>query len=360
MNEKEARMSRLFETVPQNVDAVLVSSELNQRYFTDFPLADGLVLLLRNTQPVLFTDFRYAEAAEKAGLAPFIMDLTAQKQRPARVAELLKKADAHTLAYEDETMTCAEFAVWQDTLAGFALVGAGNVMENLRTFKSETEIGYITQAQRIAERALTELLPHITPDRTELELAAELEYRMRLHGAEGFAFDTIAISGTASSLPHGVPRDVKLERGFLTIDFGAKYHGYCSDMTRTFCIGKPTAEEKKIYETVLAAQTAVLDVIASGSDCGKMDGIARKIIDDAGYAGCFGHSLGHGVGMFVHEEPRLSAARFGAALLPGMVVTVEPGVYLAGKCGVRIEDMVAVTEEKTYDLTEFPKELMIL
>jgi Xaa-Pro aminopeptidase len=182
---------------------------------------------------------------------------------------------------------------------------------------------------------------------------------MRKNGADGIAFDTIAVSGSASSTPHGVPRNVKLQKGFLTMDFGAKFNGYCSDMTRTVCIGTPDSEMKKVYDTVFSAQMAALDYIAAGKKCADADKVARDIIADAGYGQCFGHSLGHGVGLYIHEPISLSP-RSNGVLEAGNIVTVEPGIYLEGRFGVRIEDMVCVTDSGNENLTKAKKELIVL
>ena len=192
---------------------------------------------------------------------------------------------------------------------------------------------------------------------TELDVAVELEYAMRKNGASAFAFDTISVSGDASALPHGTPRNVKLREGFLTMDFGAKFDGYCSDMTRTIVIGKADEEIKKVYNTVLSAQLAALDYLKPGADCGEADKIARDIIN-AEYNGTFGHSLGHSVGLFIHESPRLYSRGFGRKLNVGEILTVEPGIYLFGKYGCRIEDMVAITENGIHNFTHSTKELI--
>ena len=192
---------------------------------------------------------------------------------------------------------------------------------------------------------------------TELDVAVELEYFMRKHGASGFAFETIAVSGDGSALPHGTPRPKKLKRGFLTMDFGAKFDGYCSDMTRTVVIGRASAEEKALYNTVLSAQLAALDYLRDGSDCAVADKIARDIIEKD-YPGTFGHSLGHSVGLFVHESPALSVRGRGRALRTGEIVTVEPGIYLSGKYGCRIEDMVKIEENGIYNFTRSTKDLI--
>ena len=194
----------------------------------------------------------------------------------------------------------------------------------------------------------------------EIDAALELEFFMRRMGSEGTAFDTIAVSGSASSLPHGVPRNILLERGFLTMDFGACVDGYTSDMTRTVVIGKADDDMKKLYNTVLSAQRAALDAVCEGACCKDLDGVARGIIDNAGYKGCFGHSLGHGVGLYVHEMPRLAqSANADSRLVRGNIVTVEPGIYIAGKYGCRIEDMVAIDHSgNVINYTKSSKELI--
>ena len=191
---------------------------------------------------------------------------------------------------------------------------------------------------------------------TENDVAAELEYYMRKHGAEDKSFETIAVSGQKSSIPHGVPSDTRLKKGFLTMDFGAVYEGYHSDMTRTICIGKADDEMKKLYNTVLKAQMSALDMLRDGVVCADADKVARDIIE-VDYKGCFGHSLGHGVGLEIHERPNLSAYNK-KPLAPGNIVTVEPGIYIAGKYGCRIEDMVLIQEGNIRNFTKSPKELI--
>jgi len=193
---------------------------------------------------------------------------------------------------------------------------------------------------------------------TETEVAAELEYYMKKHGSEKPSFDTIAVSGTASARPHGVPRPVRLEKGFLTMDYGAVVNGYHSDMTRTIVIGKADADITKLYNTVLEAQCAAIDAITEGVKNADMDKVARDIIDNAGYKGCFGHSLGHGVGLEIHEQPGVSGGMGDATLKVGQIITVEPGIYIEGKYGCRIEDMVLITKGGKRNLTDCPKELI--
>jgi Xaa-Pro aminopeptidase len=232
-----------------------------------------------------------------------------------------------------------------------------------RKIKTEKEVGKIRKAQEITDKAFSHILGFINGDRTEIEVAAELEYFMRKNGASGLAFDTISVSGKNSSLPHGVPTTAKLTpNSFLTMDYGAKFQGYCSDMTRTVVLGKADEEMKRIYNTVLTAQKAALEAAHEGASCKGLDKIARDIIHGAGYEGCFGHSLGHGVGMFIHESPRLSfAAPDESVLTRGHVVTFEPGIYLAGKYGCRIEDMACIRPDGSfYNFTKSPKEMIEL
>ncbi len=337
------------------IDAVLITSELNQRYLLDYPFTDGM-LLITLRKAYMITDFRYEEEAKKYADPAF--EVVIPSPRVAFITDALTRESVRTLGYEDKTMTVSEYRDLEGKYSGVKLVSLGNMLEDLREIKTEKEIELMKEAQSITDRAFTHLLSMITPNMTELEVAIELEFEMRRLGAEGVAFETIAVSGDASALPHGHPRAEKLHKGFLTMDFGAKYKGYCSDMTRTVVIGVADKEIKRLYNTVLQAQEAAIFAIKAGEDCGEMDKVARDIIDGAGYAGCFGHSLGHGVGMFIHENPRMSARSFGQNLVAGQVVTAEPGIYISGKYGCRIEDMLLVTENGNYDFTASRKDLI--
>ena len=234
----------------------------------------------------------------------------------------------------------------------------GGLFVEIRSYKTEDEVENIVAAQRIAEGAFQHILKTITRDMTEIEVAAELEYYMKRNGSQKPSFDTICVSGTASSRPHGVPRNVRLESGFLTMDYGAMVNGYHSDMTRTIVIGKADEDMKKLYNTVLKAQLAAIDAITEGAKNADMDKVARDVIDNAGYKGYFSHSLGHGVGLEIHEQPGLHARMGDATLKAGQIVTAEPGIYIEGKYGCRIEDMILVTKGGKRDLTDCPKELI--
>ena len=343
----------------EGADALVISSELNQSYISGLDYTDGYVLVLENKAYVL-ADFRYIEAAQMTVdksvfeiVMPDVGMLTA-------VCQILTEAGVKKVAFEESDMNVSTYLKLRggiDKAVELAPCGS-SMLISLREVKDEGELEIIARAQDITDRAFSHILTVIKPDMTERELALELEYTMRRMGADAMAFDIIAVSGTASSLPHGVPRDCKLERGFLTMDFGAKVGGYCSDMTRTVVIGKADEDIKKLYNTVLTAQKAALDFLREGVTGRDADKVARDIIDAVPeYKDCFGHSLGHGVGRFIHESPRL--ARIGEKeLVRGNVVTVEPGIYLAGKYGCRIEDMVSITENGIRNFTKSNKELI--
>jgi Xaa-Pro aminopeptidase len=339
----------------KGMDAVFVTAELNQRYFLGYPFTDGLLLITQKSA-YMVTDFRYEEEARKYADPAF--EVVTPKLRTAFMQEILHAEKVRTVGYEDLTLTVAEFRNYEERFADQTFVPLGNLFEKLREFKSEDEVALMARAQSITDAAFSHLLTVLTPTMTETEVALELEFEMRRLGADGLAFETIAVSGDASALPHGHPRNEKLHAGFLTMDFGAKYKGYCSDMTRTVVIGRADQEMKRLYQTVLDAQLAGIAAVRAGADCAATDGVARTLIDKAGYEGCFGHSLGHGVGLFIHEKPRLSSAARGEQLVAGQVVTVEPGIYLTGRYGCRIEDMVLVEKDGCHDFTGSTKELI--
>ncbi len=359
-------MSRLDKFKAQlqekGADAAVISSHVNQRYMTGFDYTDGYVLITKNKSYVL-ADFRYIEAAHAAVNENEYEVIMPDTSMLVCLAALLDENECKTVLYEDTTLSVASFEKMKKTFVEKELIpGASNVADGLRLYKDIDEIEKMKKAQAMTDAGFAHMLKVLTPDMTEIDAALELEFFMRRMGSEGTAFETIAVSGSASSLPHGVPRNVKLEKGFFTMDFGAKYDGYCSDMTRTIVIGKADEDMKKLYNTVLKAQTAALDFIKEGIYCKDADTVARDIIYGAGYEGRFGHSLGHGVGMYVHENPRLSQGVDPECKLQrGHIVTVEPGIYIAGLYGCRIEDMVAIMPDgSVYDFTQSPKDLIEL
>ena len=343
--------------------ALLVTSEINQRWLTGFEYTDGYVLVTHG-ESFLITDFRYIEAAKADADPGFTVYMPEGISMLTAIGEMLAGEGITRVAIEDGTLAVSDLERFKEKLPAIEFVTGGSaLLDGLREFKDADEIENMKKAQNIADAAFTHILGYINPDRTEIDVALELEFFMRSHGAEAEAFKTIAVSGSASSKPHGVPRPVKLEKGFLTMDFGARFKGYCSDMTRTVVIGKADAEMKRLYNTVLKAQLAVIEALEAGErGCRRLDAVARDIIDGTeGYYGTFGHSLGHGVGMYIHENPRLSkAAAEGAELNVGQVFTDEPGIYLSGRYGCRIEDMLTLTEKGLLNFAHSPKELIEL
>lgn len=341
----------------EKLDAIWVTGPENHLYASGFFNPDG-ALLIAEDSAWAFQDFRYIEAAQRSIPGELYEVIMPEQPRKVWLPTLLSTAGIGTVGYEDGTLTCRALAALQHDCPGVQFVPIGDLFQKLRSVKDSYEIECVEKAQRIAEAAFEQLLPRITYAATEMELAAELEYLMKKNGAQGISFETIAVSGSNSSSPHGVPRNVPLEKGFLTFDFGAVFEGYHSDMTRTVVIGKADNAMRRVYDTVLQAQIAVLEAIGEGQSCFKMDQIARDIIDGAGYPGAFGHGLGHGVGLEIHESPNLNIRSGDARLRVGEIVTVEPGIYLAGQYGCRIEDMVCIVPGGARNLTRCPKEMI--
>jgi len=350
------RTEKLREKIKEIADAVLISDEKNIRYFCGFNYTDGCLLITHN-KAILFCDFRYIEAAKMEACTEYEVVMFSGK-RSDWLGGILKSENIVSLAFEDRVLTVSDFEKLKSDIPDIALVGAGALVSELREYKDESEMEKVIKAQRMAESAFEHILGFITPERTEREIALEPDFEMRRLGAQGSSFDTIAVSGSFSSMPHGVPRDAKLEKGFLTMDFGAVYNGYCSDMTRTVCIGKADDEMKRVYGTVLEAQLRAIDGIKHGIICSDADALARDHIYEMGYKGCFGHSLGHGVGMDIHEAPNLSPSAKEKKLDTGHIVTCEPGIYIEGKYGVRIEDMLLFYPDKVVNITKSSKDLI--
>ncbi len=338
----------------RELDAIWITGGVNHRYMCGFDNPDG-DLVIGGYSAVALQDFRYYEAAkreiDKEDFDVIMLDRSCKLQ--TCISGMYRR-----VGFEDNFVTCRRLENLKKSLPEVEFVPAGDIFELMRRTKTREEADCIIKAQRIAEKSFEELLHRISYSASEKDLAAELEYIMKKNGSEGVSFDTIAVSGKNSSSPHGVPRDVRIEKGFLTFDFGAVYKGYHSDMTRTVCIGKADVDMKRLYGTVLAAQNAALEAVGPDEYCFKMDKIARDIIEGAGYKDAFGHSLGHGVGLEIHETPALSPNSDDNKLIPGDIVTVEPGIYIFGKYGCRIEDMVYITETGAENLTAMKKDLI--
>lgn len=351
------RVEKLLAALPKEADAIIVSNERNEKYLSDFAFDDGFLLITRK-KCYLLTDSRYDEAA-RAQADP-IFEVVRMGKRAEMFAGFFAENGVKKIAFEDYWTTVAQERTFKSWFGDVELIPAGKIIEDIREYKDEDEIQNIISAQRIAEKAFDHILGFITPERTEQEVALELEFTMRKLGASGLSFPTIAVSGSASSLPHGVPRPVKLEKGFLTMDYGCVFNGYCSDMTRTVVIGKADDDMKKLYNTVLEAQLKAEEALTPGITGAALDKIARDIIDAVPeFKGCFGHSLGHGVGMYIHEAPGVSGGN-DRPMKDGHVITIEPGIYLAGKYGCRIEDMAVFHNGSVEVITRCPKQLIEL
>lgn len=355
--DKIKRADKALEIVSDCADAVLVHNLCNIRYISGFA-NDTAVLYISRNRKILLTDFRYLFQAKSEAKAFETVEITGNGYAK-RIAELVKADMVKRLAFEDGELSFRQYSEYNREIDA-ELVPIGESLSELRKVKNAEEIELIAKAEAIGDKAFSEIIKIIRPGMTELEAATKLEYIMKSEGAEGLSFDTIAASGINSSMPHAMPSLKPIEHGdFLTMDFGCRYKGYCSDMTRTVVVGKASDRQRNIYETVLKAQLAVLKTIKSGVSGKEMDGIARNIIDEAGYKGCFGHSLGHSLGLYIHEEPRCSA-KSEDILGVNMLMTVEPGIYVEGFGGVRIEDLVVIEENSCRNLTFSPKELIEL
>lgn len=341
------------------IDALLVTDPYNMRYLSGFRGGEG-ILYLSGKRSVLITDSRYTEAARQESSFD-VLEENQEHRRPGLLLACLEQDGARTVGYEDQSLRCCEFDRLRAELPLVKeWIPLRGQIDQLRRIKTPEEQELLAKAEAIGDAAFAEILKILRPGMTELEAAAELEYQMKKNGASGLSFDTIIASGKNSSMPHAIPSVKKLERGdFITMDFGCMYEGYCSDMTRTVVLGKADEKQKEIYNTVLKAQKEALSVICEGMTGKEVDRVARDIIERAGYGKCFGHGLGHSVGLFIHEEPRLSPAD-NTVLEAGMAETVEPGIYVPGFGGVRIEDLVIVTEGGCRNLTRSPKELIEL
>lgn len=340
-------------------DAVLVTSPENRFYFTGFNSSNGFLIADKN-EAVFITDGRYIEAAQNT-----IKDckIVLQERKATQIKDILSELGAKSVAIEADRMTISEYVAFSDALNGIELVADGTLDREInlvRSVKEPGEIEKILAAQHIAEKAFEHICNFIKEGKTEKEIQLELDFYMLSHGAEALSFETIAVSGTNGSMPHGVPSDRAVKKGeFITMDYGAVFDGYHSDMTRTVALGEVSEEQKLVYNTVLKAQLAAIDVMLEGVSGKDADSAARKVITDAGYGEYFSHSTGHGVGVEIHESPYVSAANENP-LVCGNVITSEPGIYIPGKFGVRIEDMILVGQNSNKNLTDCPKELIIL
>lgn len=353
------RLERLAARLPQELDAGLILSGINRRYYTGFPSSAGVLLVTRK-ESFFLIDFRYYEHA-KARITDCEVLLLEDETR--QLNELFDRYGIRSVGVEAGHMTLEEYRRYQERFPAVSFEDSDALqllISEDRICKTADEIELICAAQDIAERAFAETLNFIEAGRTEREIALYLDYTMQKMGAEALSFDTIVASGRNSAVPHAVPTDKPVAEGdFIVIDFGAVVGGYHSDMTRTVAVGPVSSEQERVYDTVLRAQLAAIDAVKAGVPCREIDLAARKIIDNAGYAGCFGHSTGHGIGLEIHEAPSVGP-RSETAAKAGMLFSVEPGIYLEGRFGVRIEDMVVVEENGCRNLTKTKKDRISL
>ncbi len=334
--------------------AFLIENPINLRYFTKSDIDTG-ILAITEKDTVFLTDSRYIESAKRQMRDIEVVLINDLKEQLKDIFEGVK-----TVFIETNYQTVNSAKRYEEFLPISKDSTLDDIIKMRRAVKTEDEIEFIKSAQKLTDDAFNHIPPFIKEGVCERDIALEIEWFMRKGGADGVSFDLIAISGENTSLPHGIPSDRKIKSGdFVTMDIGCKWQGYCSDMTRTVAVGFATDEMKKVYNTVLTAQKSALDFIKAGIPTKDADAAARDVIESAGYGEYFGHSTGHGVGLNIHEAPNLSP-RSDEELKEGMVVTVEPGIYLPQKFGVRIEDMVVITKNGVNNLTKSPKELIIL
>jgi Xaa-Pro aminopeptidase len=353
-----ARRERAQEKIAEvGADAVLITSGPNVRYLTGLASSNAALLLAADGTAVLATDSRYTLAARRD--CPDLELVTERFIEPGLAAEMTSRA-LRTVAFEAHEMSVERHQELAAKAVGVTTVPFGRKVEELRTVKDPSELGLLATACRITCQAIADVFSLIRPGLTERQLAAALDARMADLGAERPAFDTIVASGPNGAIPHHAPTDRPMRRGdLITMDFGARYGGYHADMTRTVALGEPAGWQREIYELVLAAQRSGLDAARPGADVGDVDAAARDLIRDAGHGDHFQHGLGHGVGLEVHEAPTIGYSRTGK-LASRVPVTVEPGVYLPGRGGVRIEDVLVVGADGTGLLTTTTRELLVL
>ncbi len=347
------RSDRLCEKLHDN-EAVFISGYPNIFYYSGFTSEDAF-LLISHSGKYIITDSRYTIQAHEQTTGFEVIDIKEGFEK------IFSKISEKYIGYEETVMNVAEYKKLRMKLrSNQDFVEMQNLINEPRKYKESAEIKKIAEAEKIGDKAFEYILNKISAGMTEKEIALEIEIFMKKQGASALSFDTIAASGIRSAMPHGVASDKTIEKGdFLTLDFGCVFEGYCSDMTRTVVVGKANEKQREIYNTVLTAQKTAINSIAVGIPCRKIDEAARRIITDAGFGEHFGHSLGHSLGIEIHENPGFSP-KCETKVQNGNVITVEPGIYIDGFGGVRIEDVIAVEYDTVINLTSSPKELIEL
>jgi len=344
-----------------DLDAVLLTGQANRFYASGFfiPGGDATALVTRK-DAVFLTDARYTEAAARCLEGIELREVRPDRTLMSQLQDLVFLKGIRRLGFEDGAMTVREYQRFQKELPNCRFFPASAALAKLRQTKDAEELRAMEAAQGIAERALEDILKEIRPGVTEKEIAARIQYLMLHYGASDMSFDPIVVSGPNGSLPHGVPSEKEIQAGeFVTMDFGCVCGGYCSDMTRTVAVGSVTEEMERVYNTVLAAQKAGIAAARAGVTGKLVDAAARDVIREAGYGDCFTHSFGHGVGVEIHEGPNAASSN-DSPLPAGAVISAEPGIYIPGRLGVRIEDVILITPEGCRNLTKAPKDLIVL
>ena len=352
-------LEKYLSLLNDEVNGLLLTSRYSRHYGAEYDIAEGVAIVSKKGCRY-FTDSRYIEAAQN-GIKGFEV-IMVDREHP--YTKLLNEAIAEfgitALGYEEHYLTVEEMETYESKLNVKAFIGMHAQISAFRAVKEDWELANMRKAQAIADQAFSEICTRIKPGMTEKELQAELIYCLYKNGGEGLSFDPIVVSGPNTSLPHGVATDRVIQKGdFITMDFGVLYNGYCSDMTRTVAVGYVTEEMEKVYNTVLQAQLAGIAATCAGVPGKEIDGAARKVIEDAGYGPYFGHGYGHSLGLEVHESPSPNPSN-DKPMPAGAVTSAEPGIYLPGKFGVRIEDVVIITENGCENITFSPKNLIII
>lgn len=353
-------LSQIADKLSQyDLDAMLIVSEPGERYAVGFQ-GEGYVLVTQEGSQYS-TDGRYIEAAQKQVTGAEVVLTSRERSHLALARDFLAARGLKRVGFESAAVSVAQHRRWQDSfLKGCELIPAQELLDGLRTSKDREELSAMVQAQKITDAAFGEILNYIRPGLTEQEVAARLVYELLRRGARKVSFDPIVAAGANGSMPHAVPGETVIQKGmFVTMDFGCVYDGYCSDMTRTVAVGQPTQEMERVYETVLAAQKAGIAAARAGMPGRELDAAARKVIEEAGYGDYFTHSFGHSLGLEIHESPNASPSEI-RPLPVGTVISAEPGIYLPGRFGVRIEDVLVLEEGGCRDITQSPKNLIVL
>lgn len=353
-------LSQIADKLSQyDLDAMLIVSEPGERYAVGFQ-GEGYVLVTQKGSQYS-TDGRYIEAAQKQVTGAEVVLTSRERSHLALARDFLAARGLKRVGFESAAVSVAQHRRWQESFPkGCELIPAQELLDGLRTSKDREEISAMVQAQKITDAAFGEILNYIRPGMTEQEVAARLVYELLRRGARKVSFDPIVAAGANGSMPHAVPGETVIQKGmFVTMDFGCVYDGYCSDMTRTVAVGQPTQEMERVYETVLAAQKAGIAAARAGMPGRELDAAARKVIEEAGYGDYFTHSFGHSLGLEIHESPNASPSET-RPLPVGTVISAEPGIYLPGRFGVRIEDVLVLEEGGCRDIAQSPKNLIVL